>query len=115
MRTWAAAYELLFNDMVCAANKRPVWFAYRGYPKVTSTFSKLHISETTEGPPGGWSGLSTWGRGIQGLHPVPELTGEVCLSIAARSELRGLGRSRLCRLHRLLMTRKGHIREMACL
>jgi hypothetical protein len=56
--------------------------------KLHRHFLVLHISETSEGPPSGWSGLSTWGRGIQGLHPVPELTGEVCLSIAARSELR---------------------------
>ena len=98
--------------MACSVNRCRCSSRVEGYPKVTSTFFRLHISETPEHPPGGWGGAGPFGVGGRSSHPAPELTGEVCLSTAARSELRGLGRSRLCRLStRLLMTRRGHVRR----
>src|SRR5258705_10941447 len=101
--------------MACSANRCRCSSHVEGYPKVTSTFLGLHIFRTPEHPPGGCR-AGPFGVGGRSSHPAPELTGEVYLSIAARSELRGLGRSRPCRLStRLFMTRRGHVREMACL
>jgi hypothetical protein len=74
-----------------------MWFA-----EVTRKLHRVFLSSIFPNHPKarrvGGRACPLGGGGIEGLHPVPELTGEVCLSIAARSELRGLGRSRLCRL-----------------